>query len=182
MSINRYSPEGQFLKFIWNTTASIAEPVADLYKWTLSGIAAILALVIANIDSVASSIASANLKWGIIGLVLSLLLGVFAHNLAVAVKFRRELGEHIDTTLTTEEGVEVIKRMECDPRILIEHLSAPYFGPLKWLTKRAGEKGLADQLSSEKGTITLMCTQVYIGFCHYLLGAIGIIVLASGVE
>lgn len=180
--IPKQSPEGQLLTVAWRTVLGLAGPVSEQYRWLLTGLAAILGLMVANLDSIQKVVHDANLKWSLSLLVISVVLSSIAYLLSTALKVRNDVMYQIEQVLGTAEAQAVLSQMTTEHSEVQRQLTEPFFGPMKWLMVRAVNKGSNDPFAIEKDGITLMVWQAYAMWLSIILAAFGLIVLVIGLN
>lgn len=180
--ITKQSPEGQILTVIWRAMLNMAGPVSEQYRWMLTGLAAILGLMVANLDSIQNVINGDYLKWSLSLLVVSVLLASIAYLMSTSLKARNDVMYHLEQILGSEEGQAVLSEMKMNQLEFQRRLSKPFFGPIKWLMLRSAKKGANDPFAMEKGSITLIVWQAYAMWLSILLAAVGLIVLVIGLN
>jgi hypothetical protein len=72
--------------------------------WIVTGEAAFLGLIISHIESISKIISAFSLKWGIVLLVFSILCGVVAKHISMAVILMIGLTEQMYKEFNSEEG------------------------------------------------------------------------------
>jgi hypothetical protein len=55
-------PEHIFKKFIWRSSIEIGDPLEKFTTWTIGGVAAIVGLLVSNLDSVGRALAMASFE------------------------------------------------------------------------------------------------------------------------
>jgi hypothetical protein len=180
--IEKQSPEGQFLTVTWRTILGMAGPISEQYKWLLTGIAGILGVVVANIESMQKSVSSTCLKIALCMLIASVLLAAIAYLLSTMLNARNDVVAKLENIFGTAEAQVLISQMSIEQSQLREELCKPFFGPMKFLMKRAAERGATDQFSAEKGGITLVVLQAYAMWLSLPLAAAALIFLVAGLK
>lgn len=180
--ITKQSPEGQLLTVTWRTILGMAGPVSEQCRWMLMGLAAILGLMVANLDSIQKVVRAGHLKWSLSLLVVSVVLASIAYLLSTALKARNDVMYQLEQILGSKEGQVVLSQMSTDQSEVCRQLCKPFFGPMKWLMVRAAEKGANDPFAMEKGGITLIVWQAYTMWLSIFLAAAGLIVLMIGLN
>jgi len=123
-----------------------------------------------------------HLFFGIVCLVVSLMTGMVILGLGVAITTRLELVEALYGEMESEDGKAIVAAARARPKEMSALLIAPYWGPLRWMMRRAAERGKHDALSADKGNIRLLCWFVYMAALHGALIAVGIIGLVMGLK
>lgn len=180
--ITKQSPEGQFLTVTWRTMLSMAGPVSEQYRWMLTGLAAILGLMVANLDSIQKVVCDSHLKWSLSLLVVSVLLASIAYLMSTALKARNDVMLQLEKILGSADAQAVLSQMTTDQSEVHRELCKPFFGPMKWLMVRAAEKGANDPFAVEKSGIALIVWQAYAMWLSILLASVGLIVLVIGLN
>jgi hypothetical protein len=180
--ITKESPEGQFLLVLWRTIIGMSSAVADQYRWILTGIAAVLGVIIANLSSIQGVVDDAYLKSAICLLVGSVFLAAIAYMLCAAVKVRSEVAVQLEQILTSPEGRSVISQIQMDPVLFQKEMCRPFFGPMGWLMRTAAKQGGLDPFSQEKGSIRIIVWQAYAMWVSMILAAVSLTLLAAGLQ
>ena len=149
--IQKQSPEGQFLTLCWRTILGMAGSISDQFKWLLTGIAAILGVVVANLESIQKVVHDAHLKIALYLLIASVLLAAIAYLLSTMLKARNDVVSQLEQILGTAQAQAIFGQMKTDESLLREELCKPFFGPMKLFIKRAAERGANDPFATEKG-------------------------------
>jgi hypothetical protein len=180
--IPKNSPEGQFLTVCWRVTLGMAGAVSEQYRWLLTGIAAILGVIVANLDSIQKVIHDAFLASSVCLLVASVFLASIAYMLSTALMLRNEVSAQLEQILGTEKAQEVMAQMTIDQSELRREMCSPYFGPMKWLMASSAKKGAADPYAIEKSGIRLLVWQAYSMWLSMILASAALTVLVSGLK
>lgn len=180
--ITKQSPEGQLLTVAWRTILNMAAPVSEQYRWMLTGLAAILGLMVANLDSIQKVVCDSHLKWSLSLLVVSVVLASIAYLMSMALKARNDVMYQLEQLLVSADAQAVLSQITANQSEVRQQLCRPFFGPMKWLMVRAAEKGANDPFAMEKGGITLIVWQAYAMWLSILLSATGLIVLVIGLN
>jgi hypothetical protein len=121
-------------------------------KWIVTGIAAIVAVILASLDSITKHVALGWFRSGTAFLVVSLLSGSLAYlislSLAAGVESRKR-AEKID-----ENGDSSAPNVTLE---LLKSFNSPFWGPLRWIMKRSLRKAMEDPLYVEKSQIYTVC-------------------------
>ncbi len=180
--ITKQSPEGQILTVIWRTMLNMAGPVSEQYQWMLTGLAAILGLMVANLDSIQKVVYHGHLKWSLSLLVISVVLASIAYLMSTALKARNDIMYQLEHVLLSPEVQAVWSQVTTEHSEIRRQLCKPFFGPMKWIMVRSGEKGAKDPFATEKGGITLIVCQAYAMWLSILSAAAGLIILVIGLN
>ncbi|MBI4791383.1 MAG: hypothetical protein HY789_01265 [Deltaproteobacteria bacterium] len=180
--IKKESPEGQIFLVLWRSILDMAGPIAEYYRWILTGVTAILALIVANLNSLLQAVEKGYLKAAIILLVASILFGLISYVLSVCVKLRVEISKRLEPVLGSPEAKSVIAQIQLEKEEFIAEMRRPFVWPIDRLMQRAAEKGSEDNMSSEKGSIKLFCWQAYAMWCCLFFAASSLFVLAIGMK
>jgi hypothetical protein len=180
--IEKQSPEGQFLTVCWRTTLGMAGAVSEQYQWILTGMAGILALIVANLSSIQGVVEDAYLKSSVCLLVASVFLASIAYMLSAALKARNDVVGQLEQILGSAQAQSVMAQMTTEQSELLRQLCSPYFGPMKWIVTRAAEKGAADPFEIEKGGIRLLVWQAYAMCVSVVIASVAVTVLVLGLK
>jgi hypothetical protein len=180
--IQKQSPEGQFLTVFWRTILGIAGQVSEQYKSLLTGIAAILGLVVANLATIQKVVCEVHLKIAICLLIASVLLAAIAYLLSTMLKARNDVMTQLEKILGTAQAQALFAQMKLDQSLMRKELCKPFFGPIKFFMNRAAEKGANDPFAVERGGITLAVWQAYAMWLSLPLATIALIVLVIGLK
>jgi len=177
MRIERDSPEGRCLRSLWDGLLMMAPEGVTYTKWIVTGIAGMVAVILARLDSITQHVSPTCFKWGTSILVVSLLTG----SIACLV------------SLSLSAGVKARKRLEMEPEqrdadapvmtpALLSEFKEPFWGILRWTVERSLRKATVDPLYSEKNQISLVCLATVLIFSTVALAAVGLIVLTVGLH
>jgi hypothetical protein len=176
------NPEQRFLRLMYVAVCASAKPAGKQLKWIVTGNAAILGLLIANIGTVSTAMYPGNLRWGIIILVVSLLIGIVSLALAVAVTSSVEVVDALYNELESNSSEVMLDSVTTPPEQMNEQMYAAFVGPLKWFMRRSVNRKKGDLLGGEKESVRWLCWFVYAAAIQNVLAAIGIIILAWGIK
>lgn len=180
--ITKSSPEGRFLTVCWRVTLGMAGAVSKQYRWLLTGIAAILGLIVANLDSIQKIIHDAFLASSVCLLVASVFLAAIAYTLSTALTLRNKVSAQLEQILGSEEAQKVMAQMTTEASELRGELCSPYFGPMKWLMASSAKKGAADPFFIEKSGIRLLVWQTYAMWLSVIFASAALVVLVWGLK
>lgn len=175
-------PEHVFKKVIWRGTLALGESIEQFTTWTITGIAAIVALLVSNLDSISQTVSAGGLRGALILFTVSLLAAVTSKQIGMAVANGLKTISQVEHLLNSEQGQRLMNRMSTDPRQLVQELAEPFLWPLSTLTRRAGKRGLSDYLSTDKRFIRLLCIQIYINALHGILATAALLTLALSIR
>lgn len=150
------SPEHIFKKVVWRSTLALGSVLEKSTTWTITGVAAILALLISNIDAVSKIVSACNLRISIIFFTLSILAAVISKQLGMGIANGLLTMTELDGLLNSEEGKRLICNLKVDGQQLIRELAQPFWWPFSTIFRRAGEKGMSDYLAGEKRLIRML--------------------------
>lgn len=159
---------------------SMAGPVSKQYRWMLTGLAAILGLMIANLDSIQKIVCSRHLKLSLGLLIASVFLASVAYLLSMVLKVRNDVIFKLEQTPVSEDIQAVLSQMKADQSEISQQICEPFFGPIKWLMMRVAKKSANDPFAIEKGGINLILWQAYSMWLGILFAAAGLMVLVIG--
>ncbi len=170
-----------FKKIVWRSTLELGTSLEQFTTWTLTGIAAIIALFISNLDSVNKIISLSGIRWALILFATSLLSGVISKQIGMAVKNGVSSLDKMEALLNSEEGQNLMGNMKIDPKQLVKEIAIPFLWPLSKAIHKGGQKGLTDNLAADKRFVKLFCFQLFFNWIHAVLAALGLIVLALSI-
>jgi hypothetical protein len=175
-------PEQIFKRVAWRSVVSMATDMEKSTTWTVTGVAAIVALFISNLDSMPNIITTRGIRWSLILFASSLLGGAISKVLGMGIQSGLATLNQIEKVLTSEDGTKLMDAMKVEPRKLVSELAEPFVWPLSWIMKRSGEKGITDYLASDKRLVRMFCWQIYSNFLHTLLAVLAIGSLAVSIN
>ena len=181
------SPEHIFKKIVWRSTLALGGVLEQSTTWTLTGVAAILALLVSKIDTVSkiytvSKIVSpTSLRNSIILFTLSILAAVVSKQLGIGIANGLKTMSELDGVLSSREGQQLIYSLEKDGRQLVLELAQPFWWPFSALFRRSGEKGLSDYLAGEKSLVRMLNFQIYLNGLHGILASAALLILAFSI-
>jgi hypothetical protein len=178
--ITKQSPQGQLLTVTWRTLLSMADRASDQYRWMLTGLAAMLALVVANLDSLQKVVSGGHLKLALVLLIVSVALAAVAYMLSTSLIARNEVMNKLEAVLSSVEGKALLSQTSLADPELRREVCSPFFGPMKWIVVRSMEKGARDQFAGERGSIFLLVWQAYAIWASVAVAAASMITLVLG--
>jgi len=183
------SDEGQpltaeqvFKKTIWRSTLATGAALEQFTTWTITGTAAIVALVLSHLESVSKIISPSSLKAGIVLFTVSILAGVFSKQIGMAVANGLETVNRLEGLLASESDKQLRADMRIEPKQLMSEVSEPFLWPLSALVRRSGERGVTDYLAADKRFVRLLCIQLYLNLVHALLAVAALMTLALSIR
>ena len=180
--LKHLSPEQNLLRVIYGRTLAMGKSMGEFATWLLTGEAAILGAVIVNVEAISKVLSAPCLRWGTALLVISLLAGVIARQLGLAICAGLALTEEMYDELESPEGVAALQGMIASPEEFKNQLSSAFLPPLRGMMKRSFERGLKDPLSGEKRLTMLFSIQLYSLWAQGAIGAAGLLVLGFGIQ
>lgn len=176
------SPLQKFLRYIYLHTLSAAGASAEQSKWLITGTAAILGLLVANLASIHEVVSSWAIKWGILLLTISMLIGVVVVLMSIAIKQAVLVTDALYKKFAEPEGKASIEGITEKLEIIIESMIEPYYGPFKCYMRMCAYRGASDFLATEKRSVRMVCTIIYLSLAQGILGACGLIALVIGIK
>ena len=177
-----FSSEQKFLRTTFVRATSGANLGMQQALWVVTGEAAFLGLVISNIESISKILSPWSLKLGITLLVFSILCGVIAKHIAMAVELMVNLIEQTYKEFNSEEGQAMFQGLQTPINDIAEKISNPFLWPLSGYMKRSFQAGTKDFLSGEKKAVKWLCFHFYFSVAQWLLGLAGILCFAFGIK
>ncbi len=175
-------PEHVFKKVIWRSTLSSGTAIEQFTTWTLTGIGAIVGLLISNLDSVSKIVSLTGIKSAIVLFTLSLLAAVVSKQIGIAVTSGLETTNKTEDLLNSPEGQQLMGSMTISPRQLVTELAEPFLWPISVITRWSGERGLSDYTSGDKRLVRLFCIQLYLSFTHGILALSALLVIGLSIR
>ncbi len=175
-------PEENLLRLVYAGTLSIAQPVEEFAAWCVTGVAAILGLLVANLNSVSKIVSVTGLRWGIIFLVISMLAGATAKQLGIAIRKGLTLLDELYVEFDKPEGKAMLQGASISPEEFQSRMAAPFLQPLRKLMLQAARNDAVDLLAAEKRLIKLFCIQIYASWVQSISAVVGILTLALGIH
>jgi hypothetical protein len=171
------APEQILKRAIWRATMSVGSALEQSTTWTLTGVAAIVALFISNLDAVSKIVTAGGVRISMILFAASILTGAISKITGMALQSGLGTITEMEKLLSSAAGTELMDAMTLEPRQLARELGEPFVWPLSRLMKRAGARGVTDYLSSDKRFVKLFCWQIYFNVFHALLAVAAIATL-----
>jgi phage shock protein PspC (stress-responsive transcriptional regulator) len=168
-------------KIVWRHTVSLSHTMEQSTTWSITGVAAIVALFISNLDSAATLVSSVGLRWFLISFTASLVFGAISKQIGMALVKGLDLVEKMEGMLYSEQGLQLISQMSTSPRELIKEIAEPFFWPISSRILKGGLKGIDDYLSSDKRFVKMFCIQLIFVYLHGITAAAGLIVIACSI-
>lgn len=175
-------PEDQFLRIIFAGVSAMAEPIEVFATWCITGVAAILGLLVANLDSVSKIISAPSLRWGIVLLTSSMLAGALAKQFGIAIRRGLAMLESLYTELESPDGSVMMESMTTSPEEMQSKMAAPFLWPINVLMLRAARRGATDPINGEKRFVKLLCIQMYGAYAQAIFAVVGLLIFASGIS
>jgi len=172
------TPEQVFKRVLWRSVLSVTAGVEQSTTWTVTGVAAIVALFISNLDAVSKIVTGSGVRWSLILFAASLLTGAISKVLGMALQSGLKTIAEMETLLLSKDGSNLMDAMTVEPRQLMAEISEPFLWPMSLLMRQAGERGVSDYLSSDRRYVRIFCWQIYFNLFHAVLGVAAIVSLA----
>ncbi len=177
-----FSPEQKLLRMTFVHATSGANLGMQQTLWVVTGEAAFLGLIISNVESISKIISQFSLKWGVVLLVFSILCGVIAKHIAMAVGMMVCLTEQMYKEFNSEEGQLIFSNLKTPINDIGEKLSEPFLWPLRGYMKPRFHAGAKDVLTTEKKAVRWLCFYIYFSAAQWILGLAGILCFAFGIN
>ena len=162
-------PEHVFKKLVWRSTVETGEALERSTTWTIGGVAAIVAILIGNLDSVARIASLDGIKTSVVLFTLSLLFGALSKQIGMAAMAGVNTMKQTDALLSSEAGRNLMDQMTIEPKQLVEELAEPFLWPLSTFMRKSGERGLVDYVAGDKRFVKMFCFQIAFNALHVLL-------------
>jgi len=171
-------PEHAIKKVIWRGSVSVGSTLETATTWSITGVAAITALLISNLHSMLTVVAIGRVRIVVILLTTSILMGAVSKVIGMALTAGLKTVRELEDTFGTEQYQRLMGQATIAPRQLVKELAEPYVWPLSILTRRSGERGLTDYLSADRSFVRLFCIQLYFNGLHGLCAVAALLTLA----
>ena len=171
-------PEHIFKRVAWRGVLSLGASLEQFTTWTITGVAAIVGLMVSNLDSLSNIVAACGIRWSLVLFSMSLLAAAISKQIGMAVQSGISTIVQLENLLNSDEGRALLDAMTVEPRQLVKEMAQPFIWPLSGVMRRAGERGLKDYVSGDKRMIRMFCWQLYFNFIHGLLTVAALVVLA----
>lgn len=171
-----------FKRIIWRSVLGIGTSMEQFTTWTITGIAAIIGLVISHLESVSTIVGAGGLRWSLVLFTFSLLAGVVSKQVGMAVAHGLDTINKMEALLQSEDGQRLMSAMTIEPRQLTRDIAAAFLWPLSFFMRRSGERGVQDYSTADRRFIRLFCIQLYFNLLHGLLAAGAVITLALSIR
>ena len=176
------SPNQALLRAICGHVILASGPMESFATWLLTGVAVILGAVLVNVEAVSSVVTAVGMRWGLALLVVSLLFGALAKQLAMAIRTGYELTERMYTELESEEGAVALEGLAGSMNEFKHELLSAFLFPLRGMMRRAFDRGAQDAIAGEKRLTRLFCVQLYAVWAQNIAAATGLLVLAFAIR
>lgn len=176
------SAEQHFQRITYIGVLSISQPAEQFASWLITGTAAILGLIVVNIDSVSNVISNESLRWGLTLMTLSILCGVITKQLGIAIQRGLTMLESLHAEMNSPIGEAIRARLSTPADVFGKELASPLLPPFRGSMLRALQEGMKDNLAAEKRLVKMFCLQLYASYAQAALGAIGTIWLVCGIK
>ena len=120
-------PEHLFKRIAWHNILAVSGAIEQFITWTITGIAAIVGLIISNVNSVSNIISLEDLRIAIILFTMSLLSGVLSKMFGVAVSNGLKTTDKIDNFFKSDEGKSLLQNITFDFIRMEQELSSPFY-------------------------------------------------------
>ena len=175
------SPEHVFKKMIWRSTVEIGGALERSTTWTIGGVAAIVAVLVSNLESVARITSLGGIKISVILFTFSLLFGALSKQIGMAVMAGVNTLKQTEALLNSEASQDLMAKMTIEPRQLVQELAEPFLWPLSTLMRKSGERGLIDYVAGDKSFVKMFCFQVAFNALHVLLAVAALFVIGLSI-
>jgi len=174
-------PEHVFKKVVWRSTTEVSETLERSTTWTIGGVAAIVAMLVSNLDSVAKIASLEGIKTSVVLFTLSLLFGALSKQIGMAVIAGVNTLKSTEALLNSEVGQHLMGQMTIEPKQLIHELAEPFLWPLSTFVKKGGERGLVDYVAGDKRFVKMLCFQIVFNALHVLLAVAALFVIGLSI-
>lgn len=174
-------PEHVFKRVVWRSTVEVGEALERSTTWTIGGVAAIVAVLVSNLDSVAKIASLEGIKISVVLFTLSLLFGALSKQVGMAVIAGVNTLKQTEALLNSEVGQQLIGQMTIEPKQLVQELAEPFLWPLSTFVRKGGERGLVDYVAGDKRFVKMFCFQIAFNAVHVLLSVAALFVIGLSI-
>jgi hypothetical protein len=160
----------------------MAPPIGEFAAWCITGVAAILALIISQLESISKIVSEGGLRWGLVFLTSSMLLGAIVKQFGIALEKGLETIDSLYAELLTPEGKAMIEAIEMPPEELHNKIAEPFLWPLKGMMSRSAKQGAVDHIAGEKRYIRLLSLQIILSFLQSVTAVVGLLCMALSIK
>lgn len=171
------TPEQELKKLTWRSVISLGESMEKSTTWTLTGVAAIVTLIIGNLESISKLISLMGIKITLACFILSLIFGVISKLYGMSLSAALQIVKEIEKSLNSESGKNIIDNITIDNQQLANEIAEPFYWPLSKLMKNGMNSGDKDFLSGDKKLVGIYSKQVFTNFSHIIFTALGLITI-----
>lgn len=175
-------PDQIFKQILWRGVVSVGPAMERFTTWAVTGVAAIIALAIGNLDSVGTMVEPEGIRYAISLMVAPLLIGVFSEQLGMPQTTAMELVGNLEKALNSDQGQDLINAMKSDPEKLKREIAEPFWWPISWMMRRLFQAGFDDPLITDKRLVRRFCLQLTTNSAHVFLAAAGVITLVAYIK
>lgn len=176
------TPLQNFVRIVWMHGMLVTQHMEEFATWCIGGAAAIVALLISNLDNVSSIVSSGGIRHGIYYFVFSILAGTATRVLAAVVRQTCVVTEMLYGEFESEKGRLMLNELQSNPSEIAREISQPFFWPYKALMLRAAEQGAKDILAAEKRAVRLFCCAGFAAFAQMVAIAVGLLCIAYNIR
>lgn len=174
-------PEHVFKKVIWRSTVEVGEALERSTTWTIGGVAAIVVVLVSNLDSVAKIASLEGIKISVVLFTLSLLFGALSKQVGMAVIAGINTLKQTEALLNSEAGQQLMVQMTIEPKQLVQELAEPFLWPLSTFVRKGGERGLVDYVAGDKRFVKMFCFQIAFNALHVLFAVTALFVIGLSI-
>jgi len=168
-----------FVRAAFHSQGKISKALADYATWTVTGVAAIIGALLVNSESVTKAVEPHMLKWGMVVLICSLVIGGLCKQAGEAFLAGLESIESLVATLST---LDSSYGGDLDQAVIEKELVDGYLWPMSMFIKRSFAGGTRDNLHAEKRLMKVLSIQIFAAWLQTASAAGGLIVLAFGLR
>jgi hypothetical protein len=165
-------------KIVWRSTISGGSSMEQFTTWTITGVAAIVGLIITNLGSLATIVSLSGLRAAIILFVVSLIFGAISKQAGMALASGLQTISEVEGRLYSDAGRALIVKMAIPPQQLGSEFAEPFIWPLSALIRKRCEQSVTDYLRADKTLVRVFCFQLCMNWLHSLFAVIALLVLA----
>lgn len=182
-SANLPTPERIFKRYLWRSVVKSGSPSLESFTtWTLTGVGATAALLLANIDSLDDMVTTRGIAIVLLMLAISLLTGAVSKQIGLVLPSAVTTSEQVENDLATDAGQRLMDAMNLESAKLSEQLAEPFLWPVNRFVRAGGDAGGRDFHANDRRFVRVFCLQLWFFWAHALLAIVTLPVVALSLK
>lgn len=178
--------EEKFLRLGWLTLLDSADEIEKLATWILTGVAATVALLIANASSVLQLVSNSSFKMGIVLFLASIACGLVAKERGISIRVGNALLKQMYSELISEEGRAMLAAMrqeQLPATCVADKFAQPFLWPISAVVRKGAMRGSqGNPLNSEHRLVRRWCWMTFAAFAQSIFAVLAIGALILGMK